>query len=307
MRKTVTETSHEHAIGLDLEQPDAILAHLAAGQADAAASVRSALDAIAAASRATARTIRDGGTLAYAAAGSSGLMAMSDALELPGTFGIDRNQIGILFAGGPPWLDTFRGGPEDDADLGAKAVSDIGLGDGDSLITVSASGSTPFALGALRCAAERNVTTIGIANNAGAPLLEDADIAILLPTPPELIAGSTRMGAGTAQKIALNLISTLMAIELGHVVDGHMVNLSIENTKLRQRALGMISDISGCSEEAAVHCLDRSDGSVKTAILLAVGIDDPASARQLLETHNGNVRSAMAALDQGHGPEKQRA
>ncbi|WP_419911466.1 N-acetylmuramic acid 6-phosphate etherase [Hoeflea sp.] len=307
MRKTVTETSHEHAIGLDLEQPEAILARLADGQAEAAASVRPAMGTIAATSVVVARTIRGGGTLAYAAAGSSGLMAMSDALELPGTFGIDRKQIAIFFAGGPPWLDTFRGGPEDDADLGAKAVSESGLGETDCLIAVSASGSTPYALGALRCAAERGVTTIGIANNAGAPLLEDAGIAILLPTPPELIAGSTRMGAGTAQKIALNLISTLMAIELGHVVDGHMVNLSIENTKLRQRALGMISDISGCAEEAAAYCLDRSEGSVKVAILLAVGVSDPATAQRLLDTHNGNVRSAMAALDQGQGPEKQRA
>ncbi|MDA4844570.1 N-acetylmuramic acid 6-phosphate etherase [Hoeflea poritis] len=307
MRKTVTETSHEQAAGLDLKQPEAILALLMDGQTEAAASVRPAADAIASASRITARTIRSGGTLAYAAAGSSGLMAMSDALELPGTFGIDRKQISILFAGGPPWLDTFRGGPEDDYELGVRDVDKSNLGDNDCMIAVSASGSTPYALGAMTHAHERGTATIGIANNAGSPLLEMAGTPILLPTPPELIAGSTRMGAGTAQKIALNLMSTLMAIELGHVVDGHMVNLSIENAKLRSRALNMISDIAGCTDDTASHCLEQSDGSVKIAILLACGAANMDAARHLLNTHNGNVRSARAALDQGQGPEKQRA
>lgn len=307
MRKTVTETSHEQAVGLDMKQPETILALLVDGQADAAACVRSAADAIASASRIAAKTIGGGGTLAYAASGSSGLMAMSDALELPGTFGIDRGQIGILFAGGPPWLNTFRGGPEDDYELGVRDVDKSDLGDNDCLIAVSASGSTPYALGAMTQAHERGTATIGIANNAGSPLLEMAGTPILLPTPPELIAGSTRMGAGTAQKIALNLISTLMAIELGHVVDGHMVNLSIENAKLHTRARNMISDISGCAEEAASHCLEQADGSVKVAILLACGAAGPDAARRLLDTHNGNVRSARAALDQDQGPEKQRA
>ncbi|WP_136656559.1 N-acetylmuramic acid 6-phosphate etherase [Nitratireductor sp. XY-223] len=307
MRKTVTESPHARSIGLDLEQPEAVLALLLDGQAEATASVRSAVGAIASASTIVARTISNGGTLAYAAAGSSGLMALSDALELPGTFGIDRGQISILFAGGPPWLDNFRGGPEDDADLGARDVDAAGLGDGDCVIAVSASGSTPYAVGALTRAGERGATTIGIANNADTPLLAKAGTPILLATPPELIAGSTRMGAGTAQKIALNLISTLTAIKLGHVVDGHMVNLSVENAKLRTRALNMISDLSGCGDEAASRCLDRADGSVKIAILLACGAGDADAAKRLLDTHNGNVRSAMTALDQGQGPERQRA
>lgn len=307
MQKPTTESTHKSSHGLDLREPDTILTALLAGQTDAAASVRSASGAILSASHMAAAALRRGGALVYAAAGSSGLMALSDALELPGTFGVNRSQIKILFAGGPPWLDTFRGGPEDDEQLALDDIKSTGLTEADCVIAVSASGSTPYAVAALRKARELGCATIAIANNENCPLFEWADTAIYLPTPPELIAGSTRMGAGTAQKIALNLMSTLMAIELGHVVDGHMVNLTVDNAKLRARAAGMIAALAGCSNETALTCLDQTGGTVKPAILLACGATDPASAQGLLETNNGNVRSAMAALKQGLGSENQRA
>ncbi|MEX3009838.1 N-acetylmuramic acid 6-phosphate etherase [Hoeflea sp. TYP-13] len=307
MQKTTTESMHEHALGLDLEEPARILSALMEGQTDAAACVHSASDAIIKASKTAAATIRAGGRLIYAAAGSSGLMALSDALELPGTFGIDRDQIRVLFAGGPPWLDTFRGGPEDDAGLAIDDIMECRLTDSDCLIAVSASGSTPYAVAALQKAVEIGAATVAIANNSGSPLLVAADTAIFLPTPAELIAGSTRMGAGTAQKIALNLISTLMAIDLGHVVDGHMVNLIVDNAKLRSRAANIIAVLAKCSEDTALACLDQAGGSVKAAILLASGAADPDAAQRLLESNNGNVRSAMAALNQGFGSEQQRA
>ena len=307
MQKPTTESTHKRSHGLDLEEPGTILSALLEGQTTAAASVRAASGAIITASKEAAATIRGGGTLVYTAAGSSGLMALSDALELPGTFGISRSQIKVLFAGGPPWLDTFRGGPEDDEQLAVKDVDANGLSDSDCMIAVSASGSTPYAVAAMRKAREIGASTIGIANNEVCPLLEVADTGIFLPTPPELVAGSTRMGAGTAQKIALNLMSTLMAIELGHVVDGHMVNLTVENAKLRSRAANMISTLASCSIENALQCLDRADGSVKAAILLACGAADAGKAEDLLRLNNGNVRSAMAALNQGMGSENQRA
>lgn len=307
MQKPTTESLHKRSHGLDLEEPAVILSALLEGQTGAAASVRAASKSIIAASQAAAAAIRRGGTLVYTAAGSSGLMALSDALELPGTFGISRSQIKVLFAGGPPWLDTFRGGPEDDGQLALDDIEANGLSDQDCVIAVSASGSTPYAVAALRKAGEIGASTIAIANNEICPLFELADTAIFLPTPPELVAGSTRMGAGTAQKIALNLISTLMAIELGHVVDGHMVNLTVDNAKLRSRAANMIATLASCSVENALQCLDRADGSVKSAILLACGAADPATAHSLLQSNNGNVRSAMAALNQGLGSENQRA
>ncbi|MCR9135337.1 MAG: N-acetylmuramic acid 6-phosphate etherase [Alphaproteobacteria bacterium] len=302
-----TECMHEHAEGIDLRAPDAIVSTLLDGQADAVKSVRQAIPDIVTASDITADTVRQGGKLVYAAAGSSGLMALSDALELPGTFGIPRDRIRILFAGGLPGLDTFFGGPEDDEGLGIRDVDDNAVSKGDCLIAVSASGSTPYAVGALQRASEHGAHTIAIANNADSPLLRASDTPIYLPTPPELVAGSTRMGAGTAQKIALNIMSTLMAVQLGHVVDGHMVNLVADNTKLQARATRMVMALAGCGEQTARDCLATADGAVKVAILLAGGAPDVSSARQRLEHHHQNVRSALAALDQDDGPEQQRA
>ncbi len=307
MHKSSTESMNRQSAGLDLAHPREILSAIVDGQSEAVQSLPDASPAIIAAARVAARTIQAGGVLTYAAAGSSGLMALSDALELPGTFGIARSQIRVLFAGGQPWLDTFRGGPEDDAALAIKDVAESGLSAKDCIIVVSASGSTPYAVAALQKAKEIGAATIAIANNENTPLLNQADTAILLATPPELVAGSTRMGAGTAQKIALNMISTLMAVELGHVVDGYMVNLTVDNAKLRSRAAGIIMNLGGCDEATALSCLDRCDGAVKAAILLVSGADSPAHAAHLVNNHKGNVRSALTELDQGKGPEKQRA
>lgn len=302
-----TERLHDRSHGLDLLAADEIFAALFDGQVQAVKSVQEAAPEIVAAASLAASALRDGHRLIYAAAGSSGLMALSDALELPGTFGIARDRIAILFAGGMPSLGTFFGGPEDSETLGAGDIDASGLSEGDCLIAVSASGSTPYAVAALRRAAEKGARTIGIANNEGAPLLTDADVAIYLPTPPELIAGSTRMGAGTAQKVALNFMSTLMAFELGHVVDGHMVNVVADNAKLEARAARIVASLGQCDEATALSCLSRTNGSVKLAILIAAGAADISAAEQLLDSGNQNVRSALAALDQGHGPEQQRA
>lgn len=307
MNAPKTESMHAQAEGIDLRAPDTIASALLDGQADAVASVRQAIPGIIAASDILADTVRRDGNLIYAAAGSSGLMALSDALELPGTFGIPRDRIKILFAGGPPGLDTFYGGPEDDETLGIRDVDNASVSRQDCVIAVSASGSTPYALGTLRRASECGARTIAIANNANSPLLEASDTPVYLPTPPELIAGSTRMGAGTAQKIALNMISTLMAVQLGHVVDGHMVNLVADNTKLRARAARIVMALADCDEPAAQDCLTRADGAVKVAILLAGGMPDAPSAQKLLDQHDHNLRSALTALDQGAGSEQQRA
>lgn len=306
MNAPKTESMHDQAEGIDLRAPDAILSVLLDGQADAVASVRQAMPDIIAASDIVAETVRRDGNLIYAAAGSSGLIALSDALELPGTFGVRRDRIKILFAGGPPGLDTFFGGPEDDETLGIRDADVASVSRQDCLIAVSASGSTPYALGALRRATERSARTIAIANNADSPLLQASETPIFLPTPPELVAGSTRMGAGTAQKIALNMISTLMAVQLGHVVDGHMVNVLADNTKLRARAARIVMALADCDEPAARDCLTRADGAVKIAILLAAGAPDVSGARRLLEQRDQNLRSALTALDQGESSEKQR-
>jgi len=296
MAQTRTEALHRDAEGLDTRSPLEILSSLAEAQIEAAASVRAASPAIAAASGLIAGRLSAGGRLVYAAAGSSGLMALADALELPGTYGIARERILILIAGGDQALRDLAGAPEDDAGAAVRAVADAGVGPGDCLIALSASGSTPYALGALEEAKRRGAATVAVANNRGAPLLERADAAILLETPPEVIAGSTRMGAGTAQKIALNMLSTLAAVHLGHVHDGYMVNLFADNAKLRGRAARIVAAVAGIAPEEAERRLEESGGAVKTAILLAAGASDAGAARTLLERSGEKLRPALSEI-----------
>ncbi|TPN17062.1 N-acetylmuramic acid 6-phosphate etherase [Mesorhizobium sp. B2-1-3] len=304
MAETRTEALHRNAEGLDIQAPEAILASLADAQVEAAKTVRNAIPFIAKAAEIIAGSLKGGGKLAYAAAGSSGLMALADALELPGTFGIRRDRIAILIAGGDEAFRTLAGGPEDDTEEAATAVANAGIGKGDCLIAISASGTTPYALRAIEEAARRGAATIGIANNRDSALLRLSGTAILLETPPEVIAGSTRMGAGTAQKIALNMLSTLAAIHLGHVHDGYMVNLMADNSKLRDRAARIVAAISGGSRDDAARLLEKSGGAVKTAILLAAGADSADTAQKILEEAGQKLRPALSAL--GHDPEKWR-
>ncbi len=293
MPLTTTERLHESARGLDRLPPAEAARLLAEGQIAAAAALRGAIDAFPPAARAMAATIAAGATLHYAAAGSSGLMAAADAQELGGTYSIPAAQLRIHMAGGLPTGVEMPGDTEDAT--GGLDAAMAGLGPADTLIAVSASGTTPYTVAAARIARSRGATVIGIANNAGTALLRAADHPILLETPPELVAGSTRMGAGTAQKIALNMLSTLMAIELGHVHDGMMVNLRADNAKLRRRAAGIVAGIAAVDDTAAARALDAADGEVKTAILVAARGFDPDRARRRLAEVKGRVRAALTA------------
>jgi N-acetylmuramic acid 6-phosphate etherase len=221
---------------------------------------------------------------------------MTDALELPGTYGIALDKVVVLLAGGAASLTDLAGGYEDDMELARKDVRDAGIGAGDCLISVSASGSTPYALAAADEARERGARVIAMANNPGAVLFQNADVAILLQTPPEIISGSTRMGAATAQKIAFNMFSTLVGIHLGHVYDGHMVNLKADNAKLRGRAIRIVSDIAGIGATEAGRYLTTSSGSVKIAILLAAGAKDVAAAQAALTEAGQNLRRALSGV-----------
>lgn len=301
MAPTRTEAVHKDAGGIDAQAPESILGLLATAQVEAAGAVHAAIPAIAAAAARIADRLASGGRLVYAAAGSSGLMALADALELPGTFGIPRDRVVVLLAGGTDSLVNLTGAPEDDADQAISELAAARLDAGDCLIAVSASGSTPFAVGALEEAKRRGAATIAIANNAGAPMFDLAEIAILLATPPEVVAGSTRMGAGTSQKIALNMMSTLAAVHLGHVHDGYMVNLVADNLKLHERAARIVSAISGCDTATAKALLDKSGGSVKVAILLASGASNLEAANQLLDGADQKLRSALSKLEGSRG------
>lgn len=291
-----TEQRNDKASGLDERSPEDVLRLLHDAQIEAAASVARATNSITKAALLAADTLRAGGRLAYAAAGSSGLMALADALELPGTYGIAPDRIVILLAGGVASLDRLAGVYEDDKSQAATDIAQADLQKGDCLIAISASGTTPYALAAIDEAIKRGLKIISIANNPDVPLFEGADVTITLETPPEMVAGSTRMGAGTAQKIALNLLSTLMAVHLGHVHDGYMVNLTADNIKLRERAARIVSAISTCDISDAAKLLEASGGSVKAAILLAAGAANAEKASEILESNQQRLRPALSEL-----------
>lgn len=295
MSMTQTEMTHAHAKGFDLLGDEQGLAILAAAQADAAKTVQEAVPAIAEGARIAAECLGAGGRLIYAAAGSSGLMALADALELPGTYGLAPDRIKVMLAGGMAMLSLMQGGPEDDGDAARAELAGLGAGRGDCIIALTASGYTPYPMAAVTAARTAGARTIGISNNRGAPLFGLVDVAICLPTPPEVIAGSTRMGAGTAQKIALNMLSTMMAVHLGHVHDGYMVNLIADNLKLQSRARGIVMAVSGVAEAAAEAALQQADGAVKLAVLIAAGASLGA-AQDLLTTHRGHLRPSLAAM-----------
>jgi len=287
-----TEALHALAKGLD-ERPLAdVAAILADGQIAAAETLRDATQAIAQAAARMAATIRAGGVLHYAAAGSSGLMAAADAQELGGTFSIPAHQLRIHMAGGLPTGVEMPGDTEDATEGLDAALADLAACD--TVIAVSASGSTPFTLAAARIARSAGAALVGIANNAGAPLLELADHPICLATPPEVLSGSTRMGAGTAQKIALNMLSTAMAVALGHVHDGMMVNLRADNIKLRARAVSIIRAIAEVDEATAQRALEITGGEVKPAILIAARGLGAQDAQAILDAAGGRLRAALA-------------
>jgi N-acetylmuramic acid 6-phosphate etherase len=287
-----TEALHPLASGLHLAPAQDVLARALSAQKSALEAMDQALPALEKAAEAAARALTAGGKLAYAGAGSSGLMALADCLELLGTFGIPANRTPMLFAGGADALLMMTGGVEDDPALAAADFASAGLQAGDALIAVSASGSTPYTLSVCDLAARAGVRVIGIANVAGSPLLQRAEVPVLLDTGAEIIAGSTRLGAATAQKVALNLISVLLGVTLGHVHDGMMVNVVADNAKLRDRAARIVARVAGVDTGTARVALNRTNGAVKPAVLVARGAAPDAAAARLARS-GGHLSQAM--------------
>lgn len=291
-----TEAADPRYAGLDAWEDAAILSALLDGQKQGLDAVTAAIPDIARAAGLAVSALAAGGRLIYAGAGSPGLIALSDALEIPQTYGIARDRIVILMAGGQAMTQDLLGGPEDDAEAGAADIASAGVGAHDFVLCLSASGTTRYTAAALRAAKARDAKTAGIAGNANTPLLDEADVAILLATGPEVISGSTRMAAGTAQKAALNMISTLVGVRLGHVHDNLMVNVTADNAKLKLRAAGIVARIARVDTDTAAAALTSADNEVKPAILLAAGAKNPAEARALLAQSGGVVRKALALL-----------
>lgn len=279
-----TEARHPASQGLHAKPAREVFARLLEAQIAALAALRPALPALEQVADAAAQALRAGGRLGYAGAGSSGLMALADCLELAGTFGLPPERTPMLFAGGAAALLHMVGSVEDDR---AQALADLdraGLGQGDVLLVLSASGTTPYALVLAEAARARGVTVAGFANVAETPLLRLADLPVLLETGAEIVSGSTRLGAATAQKVALNLLSVRIGLALGHVHDGYMVNVVADNAKLIDRAARIVAAVAGVPREAAEAALGRTAGAVKPAILVARGMDSKAAETALKET-----------------------
>lgn len=295
MTDSRTEARHPASEGLQSAAAATVLANLLDAQLAAGEMVRPSFDAISKAADACAAALGSGRRMAYVGAGSSGLMALSDALELAGTFGIPPDRTPVLFAGGTSALLHMTGAVEDDPSLAMTDLDQLAPGPGDVVICVSASGSTPYTLIVAQGAKDRGATVVGMANVADSPILRCADIAILLDTGPEVVSGSTRMGAGTAQKITLNMLSVLVGLRLGHVHDGYMVNLVADNAKLIDRAARIVAAVSGKDHSAAVRALKETGGAVKPAILVAAG-STPIAAKAALEMYQGHLGPALADL-----------
>ncbi len=293
----ITEQRHHASAGLQAVPRLEALSRLFWGQIESVRALEQGFAPLARAAERAAVALAGQGRLIYVGAGSSGLMALADRLELAGTFGIDPGRTPMLFAGGVDALLHPEGASEDDPALAGSDLAALDPVSDDVAICVSASGSTPYTLAVARELAAAGATVIALANVAGSPLLRAADVPVLLETGPEVVTGSTRMAAGTVQKIALNLFSTLLGIELGHVHEGFMVNVQADNAKLRARAAGIVAALSGADETAAQAALEASGGAVKPAILIAAGADADRAAR-LLTTHHGQLAPAMAELTQ---------
>jgi len=290
-----TEDIDPRFTGLDSWETSRVLAAMYEGQLAAAAAVQPALAVIARAVDDAAAVLKHGGRIVYVGAGTSGRIGVQDGTELCPTFQWPAERLVFLMAGGMGALMRSAEGAEDSDADGARAVADATIGPGDVAIGLAASGSTPYTVGALRTAHAAGALTLGIANNPDAPLLKIVRHPILLCTGSEAIAGSTRMKAATAQKIALNLFSTAVMVKLGRVYRGLMVHMRATNVKLRRRAAAIVSKIAGSSPDDAARFVEEADGDVKMAILLALGTMG-AEAHKLLERHDGNLRAAIDAM-----------
>jgi N-acetylmuramic acid 6-phosphate etherase len=289
-----TERPSPRYSGIDVWNPGDILDAMIEGQFAAVAAVRAARVAVERAALAIEDRLREGGRLVYAGAGTSGRLAVQDGAELMPTFGWPQERLVLLIAGGDEALIRAIEGAEDDAAAGAEAIRRHGVGSADALVAVAASGTTPFTCGAVDAAKAQGALTVGIANNPKTPLLQSADHPILLDTGPEPIAGSTRMKAGTAQRIALNLLSSLVMIRLGRVYRGLMVDVQAVSQKLVRRSENILAQLTGCGRAAAGAALRRAEGDVKLALLLLEGCD-LAEARVLLDHSGGQLRAAHSA------------
>ncbi|MFI5686707.1 N-acetylmuramic acid 6-phosphate etherase [Streptomyces sp. NPDC051636] len=290
-----TEAFRPDLAGID-RLPTLEIARLMNGEDTAVpAAVAEQLPRIATAIDAVAECMRRGGRLIYAGAGTAGRLGVLDASECPPTFNTDPDRVVGLIAGGPDAMVTSVEGAEDSRELAQRDLDALKLTPDDTVVGISASGRTPYAIGAVEHARAHGALTIGLACNKDSALAAAADHGIEVVTGPELITGSTRLKAGTAQKLVLNMLSTITMIRLGKTYGNLMVDVRASNDKLRARSRRIVALATGATDDEIEKALTETGGEVKNAILvLLAGVDGPTAAR-LLEESGGHLRAALAA------------
>jgi len=296
-----TEAVSETTRDLDIMSIEELVAAMNVANTEVPVAVARESASIVAAATGVSERMRRGGRLIYAGAGTAGRMGVLDASEIPPTFGAPPELVVGLMAGGPEALHTAVENAEDDEEAGRDAVRSIRIGPLDALVGISASGRTPFVLGAIDQARRAGAFTVGLSCNADSPLGREAEVGIEVVVGPEILTGSTRLKAGTAQKLVLNMISTISMVRLGKVYGNLMVDLRATNAKLRARSERTVMLATGTDAQQAAEALDATGGWIKAAILMSETTLDADAAVRLLAEHGGRLRDALAAVDAAEG------
>lgn len=290
-----TEKVNPATIEIDRMSPLEIVQVINDEDAKVAQAVKQVLPQIARAIEEIAARLRGGGRLVYFGAGTSGRLGALDASECPPTFNVPQEMVIACIAGGAQAPDQAHEDFEDSSEAGQIDAARLGICEKDAVIGITASGRTPYVRGAIAYAKERDALTIGLACNANTPLEQEVEIMIAPVVGPEVITGSTRLKAGTAQKMVLNMLSTGTMILLGKTLGNLMVDVQATNYKLQQRAMSIVRQATGLNEDAARTLLETSGGEVKTAILVARANIPPEQARERLAEHGYVLRAALEA------------
>ncbi|MBP8972485.1 MAG: N-acetylmuramic acid 6-phosphate etherase [Anaerolineae bacterium] len=293
----LTEKRSERTVNIDRLDTLAILEVMNDEDATVPGAVRRVLPAIAQAVDTIVEHLQRGGRLLYVGAGTSGRLGVLDAVECVPTFNTDPDMVQGIIAGGPLALTHAVEGAEDDRAAGYAEMVARNVSERDVVVGIAASGQTPYVLGALEAANTAGAATVAITCNEPAPMLDLATILIVALVGPEVIAGSTRLKAGTAQKLILNMLSTASMIRLGKVYQNLMVDMRVTNQKLMQRARRIVAEISGVSSEEADRLLAQAGGEIKTAIVMALLGIGPEVARARIAAAGGVLREAIGDRD----------
>jgi N-acetylmuramic acid 6-phosphate etherase len=290
-----TEQPNTAARDLDLNSSLEIVRIINAEDAKAAAAVKAALPQIAQAIDLIAEAIKDGGRLIYVGAGTSGRLAALDASECPPTFNTDPKTVQFVIAGGTKALHTATEASEDSRQLGQREIAKRKPGKNDVVVGIAASGRTPFTVAAIEYARRHGAKTVAVTCNAASPLEKAAHIAIVAEVGPEVIAGSSRMKAGSAQKMILNMLSSGAMTRLGYVYGNLMINVHVKNQKLRERGLTILQQAAAINRQSAEQALKAAQNEVPVALVMLQAHVSRAQATQALKASQGHVRQAITS------------